>query len=161
MDDGPGSMDEAPPAPPRRGAKRGPPTRFEQLDPFELGRLSGMHHISAEGRDELLQKLRERVGDGEAEAAAYARAYSLRYRLALLGWAGLAAALAVAAALLGAPSTASALLLGGLVVARVRVPPMALASRFGIGRSLRLLRAGGAACAALGLVLLLAHVAGW
>ncbi len=130
------------------------PTKLEDLDPFELGRLAGVYLIEAEDRGELLGRLRNMLGEHELVAVTYARGYTLRYRLGLIFRFGLVVSLVLIAMLFGVPSGAAGLLLGGQVILWMPMAPMTLVRHFGFARSREVLRAGGVICSLAGLVLL-------
>jgi len=130
------------------------PTKLEDLDPFELGRLAGVYLIEAEDRGELLGRLRNTLGEHEHVAVAYARGYTLRYRLGLLFRFGLVISLVLIAGLFGVPLGAASLLLGGQVLVWMPMAPMLMVRHIGFARSRDVLRAGGVLCSLAGLVLL-------
>ena len=146
--------------PSSKGMARKTPTRFEDLDPFELGRLAGVYLIEAEDRGELLGRLRNTLGEHEPVAVAYARGYTLRYRLGLLFRFGLVVSLVLIAGLFGIPIGAASLLLGGQVLVWMPMAPMTLVRYLGFVRSRDVLRASGVLCSLSGLVLLTIWIQG-
>jgi hypothetical protein len=143
-----------------KGMARKTPTKFEDLDPFELGRLAGVYLIEAEDRGELLGRLRNLLGEHEPVAVAYARGYTLRYRLGLLFRFGLVVSLVLIAGLFGIPIGAASLLLGGQVLVWMPMAPMTLVRSLGFVRSRDVLRASGVLCSLSGLVLLTIWIQG-